>query len=106
MPKNVLGETELAQYRTEGYLVIESIFGAGDLAAADAAIDELTQRALSGEDMSQVLELEPEAVDGHRVPRRIFHPFDQHDTFRKIATDPRVLDRIESLIGPNFNLHH
>lgn len=106
MPKDFLGEREVSQYRTEGYLVVESLFGPGDLVEADATIDELTRRALSGEDMSQVLELEPDAVNGQRVPRRIYHPFDQHETFRKFATDPRVLDRIESLIGPNFNLHH
>ncbi len=52
------------------------------------------------------LELEPEPVDGQRVPRRIFNPYDQHQAFRDLAEDPRLLDRVESLIGPDFNLQH
>jgi ectoine hydroxylase-related dioxygenase (phytanoyl-CoA dioxygenase family) len=53
-----------------------------------------------------VLELEPEPVDGQRVPRRIYNPYDQHETFRTLAHDPRLLDKIESLITGNFNLQH
>ncbi len=56
--------------------------------------------------MSQVLELEPENVHGRRVPRRIYNPYDQDESFRCLANDPRILDRIESLIGPDFNLQH
>src|SRR4029078_13395908 len=77
-----------------------------DLAEIDHAIREMTDRALNGDGMSQILELEPEPVDGQRVLRRIQQPFDQHETFRKVATNPRILDPIESLIGPNFNLQH
>ena len=48
----------------------------------------------------------PEPVDGQRVPRRIFSPFDQHETFRALGTDARLLDKVESLIGPDFHLQH
>jgi ectoine hydroxylase-related dioxygenase (phytanoyl-CoA dioxygenase family) len=34
------------------------------------------------------------------------NPFEQHEAFRALATDDRILDRIESLIGPDFNLQH
>jgi phytanoyl-CoA hydroxylase len=97
---------QVQHYRTEGYVVVESLFGEADLTKIDSTIRELTARAVSGEEMSQILELEPEAIDGQRVPRRIFSPYDQHDAFRDLAHDARILDRIESLIGPNFNLQH
>jgi ectoine hydroxylase-related dioxygenase (phytanoyl-CoA dioxygenase family) len=45
-------------------------------------------------------------VDGEQVPRRIYNPFEQHETFRKMATAERLLDKIESLIGPAFGLQH
>ncbi len=101
-----LSAAQVQHYHTEGYVVAESIFGRDDLAAIDATIRELTERAVGGEDMSKVLELEPEPVDGQRVPRRIFNPYDQHQAFRNLAEDPRLLDRVESLIGPDFNLQH
>lgn len=97
---------QVRHYRIEGYVVAESVFGRADLATIDETIRELTDRALGGEDMSRILELEPEPLDGRRVPRRIFNPYDQHPAFRALAEDPRLLDRIESLIGPDFNLQH
>ena len=106
MKKHPLTDKQIEQYKIEGYLVVERVFGPDDLAVVDETIRELTDRAVAGEDMSQVLELEPEPVDGQRVPRRIFNPYDQHEAFRGLATDPRVLDRIESLIGGDFNLQH
>ena len=86
--------------------MVESVFGADELAACHAAIQELTDRALGGEEPDRILELEPEPVDGARVPRRIYNPYDQHAAFRRLACDARLLDRIESLIGPDINLQH
>lgn len=106
MVAHPLSPTELAHYHTEGYIVVDSLFNRDDLARIDSTIGELVERAVGGEDMSKVLELEPEPLDGRRVPRRIFNPFDQHPAFRSLATDERLLDRIESLIGPSFNLQH
>jgi ectoine hydroxylase-related dioxygenase (phytanoyl-CoA dioxygenase family) len=76
------------------------------LAVIDRTISEMIDQALAGEDMSSVLELEPEPVDGRRVPRRIYSPYDAHQTFRNLAADARLVDRIESLIGPHINLQH
>ena len=106
MTSYALTADEIKQYRTDGYVVVESVFERGDLAKIDATIRELTERALAGEDMSKILELEPEPFDGQRVPRRIFSPYDQHQAFRDLAEDARLLDRIESLVGPAFNLQH
>src|SRR5689334_2230717 len=99
-----LGEDQIEHYRVEGYVVAESVFGGEDLVDIDAAIRELTEAAVAGE--RGILELEPEPVDGRRVARRIYDPYDRHRAFRAIANDARVTDRIESLIGPDFNLQH
>ena len=101
-----LTEEEIEQYRNEGFVVVERLFGPEDLSRVDATIRQLTEQALSSGDSSKILELETEPVDGQRVPRRIFSPYDQHETFRGLAHDPRLVDKIESLIGANFNLQH
>ena len=101
-----LTKTQIAHYRREGYVVVPSIFNSDEMRRVDQVIREFTQKSLASEDYTKVMELEPEPVDGEQVVRRIHNPFDQHEVFRKIATDPRVLDRIESLIGPDIGLHH
>lgn len=106
MTRFPLTSEQVQHYKIEGYVVVERVFGRADLAKIDETIRALADRAASGEDMSKVLELEPEAVDGRRVPRRIFNPYDQHEAFHDLANDARLCDRIESLIGPDFNLQH
>jgi phytanoyl-CoA hydroxylase len=101
-----LTAAQIAHYQTEGYVVVDSVLDADDLGRVEATICALTDRAVAGHDMAHVLELEPEPVNGRRVPRRIYSPYDQDESFRRLATDPRILDRIESLIGPDFNLQH
>lgn len=101
-----LSEKQVNDYRTQGFLVVERLFDEDDLARVNATIRRMTDEALAGGDSSKILELEPEPVEGQRVPRRIFNPYDQHETFRSLAEDPRLLDKIESLIAGNFNLQH
>lgn len=104
MDKLASGEVE--QYRTEGFVVVPELIDAEALREVDRAIRELTDQALSGEDFSSILELEPDLVDGQRVPRRIYNPFNQHQAFRSLGSDDRILDRIEQLIGDNIQLQH
>jgi phytanoyl-CoA hydroxylase len=106
MTKHGLSREQVEFYKTEGYLVVERVYGREDLQRVDQTIRDVTKQALAGGDFSKILELEPEPVNGERVPRRIYSPFEQHETFRALATDDRLLDRIESLIGPNFGLQH
>ena len=105
MGSHALPESFVEHYHTEGYVVVDSLFDRESLASVERAIQELTQRALeSPQEMSKILELEP--AEGDPVPRRIFSPYDQHEAFRDLANDERLVDAVESLIGPNFNLQH
>jgi phytanoyl-CoA hydroxylase len=106
MPKHTLTDDQLEAYRTEGYLVAESLFTGADLAKVDHTIRQLTDDAIADGDHSKIMELEPEPIDGLRVPRRIYNPFELHKTFSALATDDRILDRIETLVGPNIALQH
>src|SRR5687768_16489265 len=104
MPKHALSPDLIDHYQVEGYVVVERLFSRDDLGPVEAAILELTARALeSPEAMKDILELVP---TGEPVPRRIFNPYDQHEAFNRLANDPRLVDAIESLIGPDINLQH
>lgn len=106
MSKLSLTDEQVEQYRTESYLVIPSVFDRTELDNVDQVIRDLTREAVNSGEPDKVMELEPDPIDGERVPRRIYNPFDQHEWFRKMATDARILDRIVSLIGPDIGFHH
>lgn len=95
----LLTQSQVLQYHDSGHVVVEGLFTADDLSTVEAAISELTERALHSGGIEGVLELEPESVDGQRVPRRIINPFHQHSAFEAVARDTRVLDCVQQLIG-------
>ncbi len=104
MSTNRFTEQEVQQYKEKGYMVAESLIDKAELDRIDKAIRELTDKALAMDDPSSILELEPEEVDGQRIPRRIYNAFAQHDAFHDLGINTDILDRVEQLIGPNFQL--
>ena len=93
---------EAAHYRTEGYVLAPGLFTPREVERARETIAEMTRAALASGDPSKVLELEPEAVNGERVARRIYDPFLAHEVFRAMGADERILDRLDDLIGPDL----
>ena len=101
-----LTEDQIKQYHRDGYLVISNLFGPEVLRKTNSRIQQITHDALASEDFSDVLELEPKTASGEAVARRIYNPYDLHEDFRSLASDPKLVDCIEGLIGPNINLQH
>ena len=106
MEPATLTPEQVDAYRTEGYLVVEHLFTAEDIAAVKETIDALTRRAFEAGDWESIMELEPECSPDEPVARRIYNPFHQDPAFRDLATDRRVLDRIADLIGSDLAIHH
>ena len=44
--------------------------------------------------------------DGGYAVRRIFDPIARHQAFRDLVLNPKILDVVENLIGPNIQLHY
>lgn len=107
-----LSSDEAARYERDGCLVVEAALGAEDLAELDGAVREVTETALGHEDQARMIELEPDADgsgaegDGRPRLRRIIAPYERHEVFRAVAHAPRIVDRVESLIGPDLDLQH
>lgn len=97
---------EVEDYRREGCLVVESALGADDLQQLDDAVRELTEAALGSDDRAEMIELEPQSSGDPARVRRIRDPYDHHPAFRAVAHDARIVDRVESLIGGDLELHH
>ena len=98
---------EVARYQRDGWLLAESVLEFEDLEELDRAVRETIEAALGSADEAALIELEPSnhAHDRPRV-RRVIGPYERHDAFRALAHDPRIVDRVESLIGPDLDLQH
>jgi ectoine hydroxylase-related dioxygenase (phytanoyl-CoA dioxygenase family) len=86
-------------YQEHGFAVAERFFDADDVRRLNDAIDEV----LNVPDITSVAELEP---DNASVPRRIWSPTKRHAAFEQAAADPRLLDALEQLIGPDILFHY
>jgi len=87
------------RYQTDGFLLVERLFGAEDVQEAQRAIDEV----LDTSELSSVAELEP---GDPAIVRRIWGPTKRHSFFERMAADDRVLDIMQQLIGPNILFHY
>jgi ectoine hydroxylase-related dioxygenase (phytanoyl-CoA dioxygenase family) len=101
-----LTKNQIAHYRAEGYILAASVLAVDDLTKIDCAIEEVVDAALSRDDHAGLLELEPQSGPGKPAVRRICDPYDRHANFRAVAGDSRILDRVESLLGPDLILQH
>jgi len=97
---------EVEQYRHDGCLLVQSVLANEDLRLLDEAAREVTEAAIGSHNQDELIELEPDAGGGPRRIRRIRDPYDRHGAFRTVAHDARVVDRVESLIGSDVELHH
>ncbi len=95
-----LSDTELRSFQADGFLVVPNLLDPGTVATMTDAIDEIVAGAA---DLSEIAELEP----GDRtVMRRIWAPSKRHAAFRAVQEDPRIVDRLEGMIGPDIMFHH
>ena len=101
-----LGEDEIEQYHREGWLVVEGVLDAETLAKIDSALTEVYDAALADEETKNYIEFEPANSTESPSVRRVIDPYARHEVFRAVAHDVRVVDRVESLLGPDIDLQH
>lgn len=100
-----LTSEETSKFDTSGYLLIEGVIDAAKIERANRAFEEIAARS-AGQERPDCLEWEPASDGGPRRVRRVYNPVENHEAFRELALCPEVLDRVESLIGPNLQLQH
>lgn len=100
----MLTERQIAQYRDDGYLLVEDVLEPATLARLKAVTDELVAGAAGLEDHTKVFDLEPShRPDAPRV-RRIKSPQFAHPFYWDLASHPRIMAALEPLVGANIRL--
>jgi phytanoyl-CoA hydroxylase len=94
------------QYDEEGYLVFPELLDAIELAQLRAALAEVLHEADGLTESNDKFSIVPSDDGSSHVVRRIFSPIAHHQAFYDLVFNPRIVDVVENLIGPDIQLHH
>jgi phytanoyl-CoA hydroxylase len=96
--------TQKRRFAARGYLVVEDLLTPRELSRLRAALAHVLRRArrLTRSNTRFMLVRGP---DGARLVSRVRDPITQHRRFHALVFHPRILDVVETLIGPNIQLH-
>jgi len=94
-----------AYYEEQGYLVFPELLSAEELGKLRTALTEVLVEAQDLQTTNEKFSITG-TEQGGWSPRRIFNPTGHHQSFYDLIFHPKILDRVENLIGPNIQLHH
>lgn len=101
-----LSEAERCHYREEGYLIFPALLDADRRRAYWALFEEMMVRASAMRESQEGYCLAPD-VDGKPIPGRL-HKVQgvcvAEPRVLDLAREPVILDRVESLVGPNIDM--
>ncbi len=102
----MLSDEQRRFFWENGYLALEGFLAPEELRSIRAAVDELVEQAADLSGPTKQYDIGPPRPGAEPVVRRIFNPADADPRLEAIAFSDRVLDVVESLIGPNIEFHH
>jgi ectoine hydroxylase-related dioxygenase (phytanoyl-CoA dioxygenase family) len=101
-----LTDAQVQQYAEQGYLVLERLIPAGRLARYRRIFDDLVERSRSLTESRDGFNLAPDE-QGRPIAGRL-HKVQGvcvvDERVLELAHEPEILDRVESLIGPNIDM--
>ncbi len=94
-----LSREQVEFYDRNGFVVIEPIFSAGELASLRVAADELLAKSGPVVPDNRRLQIEPETLNGQAVVRKIEPIIDLVPALEQLVYDPRMTGPAEQLFG-------
>ncbi|MFB9240334.1 phytanoyl-CoA dioxygenase family protein [Massilia antarctica] len=99
-------EQRRSVYDELGYLIFRNVFTPADIALLRSTTQQLVQAAAGlAVSNERYLVAALEDSPAHAV-RRIYNTPSAHPLLQAATSDPRVLDLLADIIGPNIELHH
>lgn len=102
-----LSSEQIAGYRNDGYIVLRGVFPRAEMAQLRAEAHALIERLTRQRDVDATWGSARGLGDGRRT--QLLHCHDtqfQSAAFSRLLVDPRLVDPVADLIGPNVQLHH
>lgn len=101
----MLSADQVSSYREQGYLVVEGLLDAEEVATLRQVTDAFIEGARGLSANNDIYDLEEShTADAPRV-RRIKVPHRQHAAYAALVRNPRVLAVLRDLLGPDLRLH-
>ena len=101
----MINDRDAAFYNKTGYLIVDDVFSADEIAAMRVKIDSLVADAAGLIDHDSVYDLEPSHAPTKPRVRRIKEPYNVDPLFRSMAEHPNLIAVLSRLIGPDLRLH-
>ncbi len=102
----MLTSDEVRFYRREGYLLVEDVFDAGEVAELNRVTDSIIERSRGIAASNSLFDVAPHHTAEHPVVRRIKNPVAIDAVYARAARQERLLDIVECLIGPGVRFDH
>ena len=104
-PARVLTQEQRESYFRNGYVAVESLFGAREVDRIRAVVDEFVQKSRAETRSGNVFDLAPGHSAGVPRLRRLRRPHEQHELFWEVTTGV-LADVAADLVGPDVVFHH
>ena len=96
----VASEQQVEAYRRDGFVVVENVLDAQEVAALRRVTDELVEASRGVGVHTEVYDLEPTHSAAEPRVRRIKQPHLQHPAYAAVVRHPRILAALQRLMHP------
>ena len=104
----ILSQEQIDKYNHDGYLAVREVFTQDEVKELQEITDEFTYKSRLLTESNEDFDIDLKAGHSENNPklRRIMSPHEKHPAYDKAMRNPKLLDVIEQLIGPNIRHHH
>jgi phytanoyl-CoA hydroxylase len=93
-------------WEENGYLVLEEVLSPSEVDSLRRSADALAARADDLTESTDRFILKTFGEDSSRLVQQVAEPHELGGEWMALARDPRILDTVETLIGPNIQLYY
>jgi phytanoyl-CoA hydroxylase len=104
----ILTQDQIDTYNRDGYLVVREVYTPAEVRELQEVTDQFVEKSSAVSDHTNVFDVDIKAGHSPKTPklRRIKNPHLHHDAYNRAMRNPKLLDIIEQLIGPDIRHHH
>ncbi len=99
----MLTQEQIDFYNENGYLGVENVLSAEEVADLQRTTDEFVEKSREVTDHTDVFDLEPGHTPANPRVRRIKNPVLHHIVYEQTLRHDRILDIVDQLIGPGVS---
>ncbi|HLX78690.1 MAG TPA: phytanoyl-CoA dioxygenase family protein, partial [Acidimicrobiales bacterium] len=101
-----LTDEQRAFWDDNGYIAIEDVLAPGEVGSLRAALDLLTAHAEGLSESTDRFKLQAFGDGDGKMVQQIAEPHELAPEWMSLARDPRILDVVQDILGPNILLYY